>query len=71
MGVSVSETNAETPTATLIVIANSRNKRPTIPVMNKSGMKTATSEILNDTTVKPICFAPLSAASNGASPASI
>src|SRR4029077_16632709 len=71
IGVSVSETNAETPTATLRVIANSRNNRPTIPVMNKSGMNTATSETLNDTTVNPICFAPLSAASNGASPASM
>src|ERR1700726_1719027 len=71
MGVSVSDTNADTPTATLSVIANSRNKRPTIPVMNRRGMNTATSETLNDTTVKPICFAPLSAASNGASPASM
>ena len=71
MGVSVSETNAETATATLMVIANSRNKRPTIPVINKSGMKTAMSETLKDTTVNPICFAPLRAASNGRSPASM
>ena len=39
--------------------------------MNRSGMKTATSETLSDTTVNPICFAPLSAASNGGSPASM
>ena len=37
-----------------------------MPVMNKSGMKTATSETLRDTTVNPICFAPLRAASSGA-----
>src|SRR5215471_21183957 len=71
MGVRVNETNADTPTATLMVIANSRNSRPTIPVINKSGMKTATSETLRDTTVNPICFAPFNAASNGGWPASI
>src|SRR5450432_2857239 len=71
MGVSVNETNADTTTATDMVMANSRNNRPTIPVMNKSGMKTATSETLSDTTVNPICFAPFSAASNGGSPASM
>ena len=48
IGVNVSETNAETPTATLNVIANSRNNRPTIPVMNSRGMKTAMSDILNE-----------------------
>src|SRR5450432_2337802 len=71
MGVSVNETNAETTTATDMVMANSRNNRPTIPVINKSGMKTAISETLSDTTVNPICLAPFSAASNGESPASI
>ncbi len=50
---SVSETTADTPTATLNVIANSRNKRPTMPVMKSRGMKTATSEMLKEMTVNP------------------
>src|SRR3984957_12305575 len=62
---------AETATATLNVMANSRNNRPTMPVMNSSGMKTAMSEMLSEMTVNPICFAPLSAASMGGSPASM
>src|ERR1039457_5298098 len=71
MGVRVNETTAETATATLKVMANSRKSRPTIPVMNSRGMKTAISEILSEMTVKPICLAPLSAASMGGSPASM
>ena len=63
MGVKVSETMPETRTAKLKVTANSWNKRPTSPPMNRSGMKTATSEVLMEITVKPICLAPLSAAS--------
>ncbi len=39
--------------------------------MNKSGMKTATSDTLNETTVNPICLAPFNAASKGESPASM
>ena len=42
-----------------------------MPVMNSSGMNTATSDTLNDTMVKPICFAPLSAAAIGFSPPSM
>ena len=71
IGVSVSEMTAETTTAALRVTANSRNNRPTIPVMNNSGMNTAISDTLSDTTVNPICRAPFRAASNGASPASM
>ena len=71
IGVSVSETNAEIATATLSVIANSRNNRPTIPGINNSGMNTAINEMLSETTVNPICREPLSAASIGESPASI
>ena len=62
---------ADQTTATLIVMANSRNNRPTMPVINSSGMKTAISDTLSEMTVNPICFAPLSAASNGGSPISI
>ncbi len=42
-----------------------------MPVMNNSGMNTAISDTLSDTTVNPIWRAPFSAASNGASPASM
>ncbi len=41
------------------------------PPMKSSGMSTATSETVSETIVKPICSAPLSAASNGLSPASM
>ncbi len=39
--------------------------------MNSSGISTAISETVSDTMVKPICLAPLSAASNGRSPSSM
>ena len=39
--------------------------------MNNSGISTATSDTVSDTIVKPICLAPLSAASNGFSPCSM
>ena len=38
--------------------------------MKISGMNTATSEMLIDMTVKPICRAPISAARNGSAPRS-
>src|ERR1700722_17639856 len=62
VGVVVSETRSETPIAMLSVTANSRNSRPTIPPINNSGMNTATSDTLMETTVKPISAAPLNAA---------
>ena len=65
IGVSVSETIAEITTAIVSVSANSRNMRPTSPVMNSSGMNTAISDIVSEITVKPISRAPLSAASIG------
>ena len=71
IGVSVSETKADATTATLTVTANSRNSRPMMPPMNSSGMNTAISEKVIDTMVKPICPAPLIAASNGGSPCSM
>ena len=51
--------------------ANSRNKRPTMSPMNSSGISTAISETVSDRIVKPICSAPLSAASSGLSPSSM
>ena len=70
MGVTVSETSAETAMATLSVTANSRKSRPTIPPMSRSGMNTASSEAVMETMVKPICRAPSRAASMGGRPAS-
>ena len=54
----------------LIVMANSKKKRPTMPPMNRIGMNTATSDSVIDSTVKPISLAPLMAASNGFMPCS-
>src|SRR5258707_1388083 len=71
MGVKVSETIAEVTTAMVSVSANSRNMRPTRPVMNSSGMNTAISETVSEITVKPISLAPRNAASNGSSPSSM
>src|SRR6185312_12262538 len=53
IGVTVSETSSETKMAIDRVIENSRNNLPTIPPINKIGMKTAISERLMETTVKP------------------
>ena len=53
------------------VTANSLNRRPTTSLMNSSGISTAISETVSDTTVKAICFEPLSAASFGSSPRSM
>src|SRR5258707_213869 len=53
------------------VSANSRNMRPTRPVMNRSGMNTAISETVSEMTVKPISRAPRSAACIGVSPSSM
>ena len=71
IGVSVRETIMETTTAALMVMANSRKRRPTMPDMKISGMNTPMRERLRETTVKPICLAPLSAAIMGRSPDSM
>ena len=57
-------------TATESVTANSRNRRPTMPPMKSSGMKTAMSERLIESTVKPISREPCSVASSGLIPSS-
>ena len=62
IGVSVSETTAETRIVIASVTANSRNSRPTMSPMKSSGISTAMSETVSETIVKPICSAPLSAA---------
>src|ERR1035438_2503910 len=50
------------------VTANSRKRRPTIPPINRRGMKTAISEMLMVKTVKPISAAPFNAAAKGFMP---
>ena len=58
MGVVVSETTSDTRMAADMTMANSRKNRPTMPPMNKMGTNTAMSEMLMETTVKPISRAP-------------
>src|SRR5262249_1157429 len=62
---------ADTAIEAVTVSGNSRNMRPMMPPMSKSGMNTATSDRLIESTVKPISREPLSAASNGAAPSSM
>ena len=54
----------------LMVTANSRNTRPTTPLMNSTGMNTATSDRVIDMMVKPISREPRKAASITRSPLS-
>ncbi len=71
MGVVVREITREIKMAMDRVTANSRNRRPTMPPINRSGMKTATREALMEMTVKAISWAPKNAARSGVSPFSI
>jgi hypothetical protein len=70
MGVVVSEMIMDTTMAVERVTANSRKRRPTIPPINRRGIKTAISEMLMVKTVKPISSAPFSAAAKGFMPSS-
>ena len=54
MGVAVSETTIEIAIETDSTTANSRNRRPTMPRIIRMGMNTAISEMLIESTVKPI-----------------
>ena len=56
MGVKVSETNPDIRMATMMVTENSCNSRPTMPPKNSTGMKTAMSDKVIETIVKPISF---------------
>ena len=67
----VSEITSEIITAADNVTANSRNSRPVCPSMNSSGMNTATSDRLIDSTVKPTSRAPRSAAAMRSMPPSM
>ena len=55
----------------MIVTANSRNTRPTTPLISSTGMNTATNENVIDRIVKAISLDPFSAASNGFMPPSM
>ncbi len=68
---SVSETNSETKIASDSVSANSRNSRPTMPLISRIGRNTATSDRLIDSTVKPTSRAPSKAACRRGLPLSI
>src|SRR5260370_38919329 len=57
--------------ATLSTTANSRKRRPTMPPIIKMGMNTATSDVLMESTVKPISLAPFMVAAKGFIPASM
>ena len=63
IGVRLNEMNPETRIATQMVTENSRNSRPSIPLMKSTGIKAATNEMVMETIVKPISLAPLTAAS--------
>jgi hypothetical protein len=69
--VSVSETKPETRIATPMVTANSSNRRPMSPPRNRTGMNTATSEMVIESTVKVISRLPRIAASSTDSPRSM
>jgi len=70
MGDNVSAITAESTTAIVTTMPNSRNRRPTIPPMNSSGMNTAIREMVMDTMVKPISCEPMSAAVTRSRPCS-
>ena len=71
MGVRVKEMTPETRIATPMVTANSWNSRPMIPLMKRSGMKTAVSDRVMDRMVKPTSAAPSNAALSGGLPISM
>ena len=54
-----------------MVTANSCSKRPMIPPMNNSGIKTAASDSVMERMVKPISPAPSRAACSGRFPVSM
>ena len=71
MGTTVRATTMDMAMAAARITANSRNRRPTTPLIIRMGMKTAMSEMLIDRTVKPISSAPLRAACIGFMPFSM
>ena len=70
MGTTVSATKVEMLTATAMVMANSRNRRPVSPVISDKGTSTATTATVVAITGKPTSLAPFTAASKRGSPSS-
>ena len=70
IGVVVKDTTSEIKMAAVITTANSWNKRPSTPPMNKIGIKTATNDTLMATTVKPISRLPCNTAWRSGTPRS-
>ena len=70
IGTRVNETTPESTIVIASVTANSLNRRPITPPMNSRGMSTAISDTVSERMVKPICPAPVSAASSGDMPSS-
>ena len=70
IGVRVSDTNSEIVIAATSVIENSRNKRSTIPPMNRIDTNTAARARFIESNVDPTSRAPTSAASKGGFPIS-
>jgi hypothetical protein len=71
IGVTVSETSMETAIEVVSTKANSWKMRPTTPPMKRMGTKTAISERLMESTVKPTSCAPCREASMGGTPSSM
>ena len=68
IGVSVNETISETAIAAADVSPNDDMNRPTMPVINPTGMNTASSESVVAKTARPISRVPSIAARNGSIP---
>jgi len=71
IGVSVSETNADSATAAASATANSRNRRPVLPSRKPTGRNTATSTAVVAITAKATCAVPRLEATSGGSPRSM
>ena len=68
IGVSTKLTTSEMKIENAIVSPNEFMKRPTMPPMNATGMKTTMSESVVAMTARPISLVPSSAAVNGSLP---
>ena len=70
MGVALRDTSSDTTMAPITTTANSRNTRPTMPPMNRMGMKAAIRARLMDTSVNQISRVPSRAACGAVLPRS-
>jgi hypothetical protein len=70
IGSRVNETNSETSTAKATVMPKAKKKRPMMPLMKATGMKTAMTEKVVASTASPISLVPSRAAVTWSSPCS-